>query len=113
MNADGFRKLALEVPNSIESDHGGHPDFRVGGKVFASLGAPDEEWGMVKLTPEQQRTFLEEETDAFSPCRGAWGERGYTNVLLAAAKVGVLRSALTLASQNVLRPAPRRSRRTQ
>ena len=113
MNADAFRKLALEVPNAIESGPGEHPDFRLGGKVFASLGAPDEEWGMVKLTPEQQRAFLEKETDAFSPCRGAWGERGYTNVLLAAAKVGVLRSALTLASQNVLRPPPKRTKRTR
>ena len=53
MNADDFRRLALRFPETSEQSHMGHPDFRVGGKIFATLG-PKEEWGMAKLTPEQQ-----------------------------------------------------------
>jgi hypothetical protein len=58
MTADDFRHLALQISGAIESVHGGHPDFRVGGRVFASLGAPDESWGMVKLTPEEQAAYI-------------------------------------------------------
>ena len=63
-----------------------HPDFRLGGKIFATLGVPDENWGMVKLTPEQQRTFMEGAPEVFQPCSGAWGRQGATNVHLGAAK---------------------------
>ena len=52
MTIDEFRKIALEIPTAVEQSHMNHPDFRVAGKIFASLGAPDENWGMVKLTPE-------------------------------------------------------------
>ena len=57
MTADRFRRLALEISGAIESSHMNHPDFRIGGRIFASLGYPDDEHGMVKLTPEQQRIF--------------------------------------------------------
>jgi hypothetical protein len=93
--------LALEIPEAVESSHMNHPDFRIGGRVFASLGYPDDGHGMVKLTPEQQRTFLEKAPDVFDPCAGAWGKRGSTSVDLAAVKVGLLRAALEAASQNV------------
>jgi len=56
----------------------GHPDFRVGGKIFATLGAPDGEWAMVKLLPEQQELAIEAEPDAFKPAAGAWGRSGST-----------------------------------
>ena len=101
MTADKFRSLALEIPGAIESSHVDHPDFRIGGKVFASLGYPDDDHGMVKLTPEQQRTFLAKAPGVFTPCAGAWGKRGSTSVDLAVAKIDVLRAALEVASKNV------------
>ena len=78
-----------------------HPDFRVAGKIFTSLGAPDKSWGMVKLTPEQQRTFIEKAPETFKPCSGAWGRQGATNVYLPAAEVSIVRSALDAAAKNV------------
>ena len=51
VTADAFRRLALSLPEAVEGSHMGHADFRVCGKIFATLG-PDETWGMVKLTPE-------------------------------------------------------------
>ena len=101
MTSDKFRSLALEISEAIESSHMNHPDFRIGGKIFASLGYPDDEHGMVKLTPEQQRNLLKEAPDVFNPCAGAWGEQGATSVLLPRAKVEMLRSALKAASKNV------------
>ena len=78
-----------------------HPDFRVAGKIFASLGVPDENWGMVKLTPEQQCTFIEKAPEVFRPSSGGWGRQGYTNVYLASAKASVVRAALDAAAKNV------------
>jgi hypothetical protein len=78
-----------------------HPDFRIAGKVFASLGYPDDGHGMVKLTPAQQQVFLKEAPRVFAPCAGAWGKQGSTSVHLASAKVAVLRAALDAASKNV------------
>jgi hypothetical protein len=101
MTAEKFRTLALEIPGAIESSHMDHPDFRINGKVFASLGYPDDEHGMVKLTPEQQQTLLKTAPSVFAPCAGAWGKQGSTSVALAAAKVDLLRTALETASKNV------------
>ena len=77
-----------------------HPDFRIQGRIFASLGYPDDDHGMVKLTPEKQRSFLKKAPEVFAPCAGAWGRRGSTSVHLAAAKVDLLRAALEAASKN-------------
>jgi len=104
MTPDGFRRLALALPEATEVGHMGHPDFRVGGRIFATLGYPDDGWGMVKLTPEQQEAFVDAEPAAFVPVKGGWGRRGATNVLLRAAKRGGLRAALATAWRNV---APR------
>jgi len=101
MTSDEFRKMALEIPTAVERSHMNHPDFRVAGKVFASLGVPDENWGMVKLSPEQQRTFIEKAPDVFRPSNGAWGRQGYTNVYLASANESIVRSALDAAAKNV------------
>ena len=79
-----------------------HPDFRVGGKIFATLGYPDENWGMVKLTPEQQGSFVARAPQTFRPCKGAWGERGATNVRLDAAKVTMVQAALDAAWRNIV-----------
>ena len=101
LTAEKFRSRALQVPGAVESAHMGHPDFRVGGRIFASLGYPDDDHGMVKLTPEQQRTFSKETPDVFTPCAGAWGKGGATTVHLASARVELLRAALQAASNNV------------
>jgi hypothetical protein len=81
-SADDFRRLALALPGAEERAHMGHPDFRVGGKIFATLGSPDDEWGMVGLLPEQQELAMEAEPDAFKPAAGAWGRGGSTLVRL-------------------------------
>lgn len=102
MTAAQFRKLALALPDVIESQHMSHPDFRVNGKVFASLGYPDDGFGMVKLTPEQQAHVMERAPAAFIPCAGAWGRAGCTNVKLSVARADVVRSALEWAWENVV-----------
>ena len=90
----------MSLAGSVESAHMGHPDFRVAGRIFATLGYPDDQSGMVKFTPEQQRKFLKEAPGVFAPCSGVWGERGATNVHLPAAKVSLLRTALKAAWNN-------------
>src|SRR5262245_40137756 len=100
MTAGAFRKLALALPGAVEASHMSHPDFRIGGKIFATLG-PGEVWGMVKLTPEQQRSFIERAPDVFDPCSGAWGKGGATTVRLASAEKAVLQEALDTAWRNV------------
>jgi hypothetical protein len=100
MTIDEFRKMALEIPSSVERSHMNHPDFRVAGKIFASLGVPDESWGMVKLTREQQRAFIEKAPKIFKLSSGAWGRQGYTNVYLAAAEAAIVRHALDAAAKN-------------
>jgi len=104
MTGNQFRKMALSLPEASESAHMGHPDFRVLGKIFATLW-PDESWGMVKLTPEQQEQFIEAEPGVFMPVKGGWGRRGATLVHLAPATSETLRPALVAAWRNV---APKR-----
>jgi hypothetical protein len=82
-----------------------HPDFRVGGKIFATLGYPEHGWAMVKLAPEQQHNFVEAHPAVFVPAAGAWGRRGATTVRLKAAHKGVVRRALAAAWRNT---APKR-----
>jgi len=93
-----------------------HPDFRVGGKIFATLAYPDDSWGMVKLTPEQQYNFVSTYPDVFKSVNGAWGRQGCTNVHLPKATVAALRPAMKLAWENarstkpIKRPAATKSR---
>jgi hypothetical protein len=105
MSPDDFRRIALGLPEVWESAHMGHPDFRVSRKIFATLGYPEEGWGMVKLTPEQQDAFVAEQPTAYVPVNGAWGRRGCTNVLLGTAGRATLPRALAAAWRNI---APRR-----
>jgi len=93
-SADDFRRIALAFPGAEESAHMAHPDFRVGGKIFATLGAPSEEYGMVALLPEQQELAIEAAPDAFKPAAGAWGRGGSTLVDLAAVSDEWLERAL-------------------
>ena len=76
-----------------------HPDFRVGGKIFATLG-PDLTWGMAKLTPEQQAEFMALDA-AFKPASGKWGIGGATTIVLAHADVQTVKNAVAAAWQNV------------
>ncbi len=105
MKVAEFRRLALAMPEASEVGHMGHPDFRVGGKIFATLGYPDAGWGMVKLTPDQQEAFVSAEPKGFVPVKGGWGLKGATTVCLRLAKVARVRVALGAAWENV---APRK-----
>ncbi|MPZ33381.1 MAG: MmcQ/YjbR family DNA-binding protein [Rhodospirillales bacterium] len=111
MTPAAFAKLALSLDGAVEGAHGGHADFRAGGKVFASLGYPDKDWGMVKLAPEQQEMLVAAEPVMFVPVKGSWGLRGATSVHLAEVDTRTLRSALTMAWQNVTAPKPKKARR--
>ena len=104
MTADEFRDLALIFPETSENAHMNHPDFRVRGKIFATLG-PNEDWGMVKLTADQQASFIRTESDVFEPANGAWGRRGATIIQLDGAGELTVRAALTAAWHNT---APKR-----
>jgi hypothetical protein len=101
MSIAHFRRIALALPGVVEGSHHGHADFRAGKRVFATLGYPDDNWGMVKLTREQQALVVDAEPDMFRPVPNAWGRGGSTNVLLARADPMTLRSALAMAWRNV------------
>ena len=100
MSSKRFRQIALALPEVVEGSHQGHADFRVGKRIFATFGYPDQAWGMVKLTPEQQAMLVEAEPDIFRPVPGGWGKRGSTNVRLAKADAATLQSALAMAWRN-------------
>ena len=95
-----FRRLALSLPDAIESSHMNHPDFRVAGKIFATL-SPDDTWGMVKLTPNQQAAFVHSHPTIFEPFPNAWGRRGCTKVHLKPATKSTLTPALVAAYDNI------------
>jgi hypothetical protein len=92
-----FRRLALSFPEAAERAHMNHPDFRVRGKIFATLHYPDKSWGMVKLSPIEQEMFVRAEPAIFIPVKGAWGRKGCTSVCLKPAKKSTVRRALAAA----------------
>jgi hypothetical protein len=112
MTPDAFRRIALALPEAEERAHMRHPDFRVGGKIFATLAYPDDSWGMVKLTPEQQYNFVREWPEAFVPVKGAWGLKGCTSVRLRKVTSAALRPAMEMAWENAraAKPAKRTAR---
>jgi hypothetical protein len=110
MTSKGFRRMALGMTGASEGAHMGHPDFRVENKIFATLHAGDLH-GMVKLTPDQQQTFVSEHPKAFEPENGAWGRQGCTKVLLSAVDEETLGEAMTLAWQNIARKPPASARK--
>jgi hypothetical protein len=110
MTANAFRRMALGLEGAVESAHMGHPDFRAGGRIFATLQYPDERWGMVKLPPTDQDRFVRDYPGVFAPCNGAWGRQGCTNVLLKAVKTDVLRAALEAAWRDAVNSRPKRSK---
>jgi hypothetical protein len=99
MSPDNFRDIALRMAEASESAHNGHPDFRANGKIFATLH-PALEWGMVKLSPDQQERFARENPLTFLPENGAWGRAGCTKVRLDSVDEDTLGEAMTLAWQN-------------
>ena len=111
MTAARFRRIALGLKDVVELAHHGHPDFRVGGRIFATLGYPDKNWGMVVLTPDQQRAFVRDYPDVFVPAAGAWGEQGSTTVRLATVDEEVVGEALTQAWRSAVEKGPTRSAR--
>ncbi len=97
MTAADFRRLALSLPDAEESSHMGAADFRVGGRIFATLASEREGFGNLMLSPEQQAAFVEEQPELFVPVAGGWGRAGATHVHLARASEDVLHGALLAA----------------
>jgi len=97
-----FRAMALALPGTVESVHQGHPDFRVRGKVFATLGYPDDGHGMVKLTSADQAKHLRQSPGVFAPAKGEWGKQGSTLVALTAATEAIVRPAIHAAWQRLV-----------
>ena len=96
-DAEDFRRIALSLRGVEERSHMGAPDFRVGGRIFATLASEDQGYGNLMLTPEQQAAFVEEAPDVFVPIAGGWGRMGMTHIRLAAASEDVLSGALETA----------------
>jgi hypothetical protein len=97
MKAADFRRIALSLEGAEESSHMGAPDFRVGGRIFATLASQSKGYGNLMLTPEQQAAFVEERPDLFVPIAGGWGRMGMTHIRLAKATEDVLAGALRTA----------------
>jgi YjbR len=102
MTPSQFRSLALSIPEVMEGSHMDHADFRIHGKVFATLGYPDESFGMVKLSPREQRSLIKKSPAAFAPIAGAWGKSGATKVNLAKARSAEVHDALEIAHEYLL-----------
>ena len=110
MTPNEFRRLALSLPQTEEREHMQHPDFRVAGKIFATMGYPDRTRAMVKVTPVEQEMLVEAEPEVFSPVKGKWGLKGCTSVNLKAARLQSLRKALAAAWEL---HAPRENQKTR
>ena len=94
MNVTDFRRIALGLPGAEESCHMGQPDFRVDGRIFATLASAKQGYGNLMLTLEQQTAFVEEMPEVFLPIPGGWGRMGMTHIRLAEASEDVLYGAL-------------------
>ena len=96
-----FRRIACEMPGAEESAHMGNPDFRVGGRIFATLSGQARGRGVLKLTPEQQAEFVAELPEVFEPVQGGWGRMGMTYLVLDRAYEATMRGAVAVAHKNV------------
>lgn len=99
MNIHDFRRIALSLPNAEEGSHMGSVDFRVDGRIFATLAAAKLGYGNLMLTPEQQGAFVAELPEIFIPVKGGWGRMGATHIVLSAANEDVVAGALRVAWQ--------------
>jgi hypothetical protein len=108
MNAADFRRIALSLEGAEENSHMGSPDFRVGGRIFATLASQTQGYGNLMLTPEQQADFITELPKVFLPIRGGWGRMGMTHIRLEEASedvlTGALRAAWALRKEKNARP---------
>ena len=114
-HADRFRRFALALPGAAEGAHMGHADFRVNGRIFATLAYQAKGQGTLMLTPDQQQAFLQELPELFHPVPGGWGRNGATLLSLHAADDATMQGALSTAHQNILRktsPAKRTQKPT-
>jgi hypothetical protein len=107
MTAAEFRRIALSFPEAIEGSHMGHADFRVAGKIFATLGYPSNRFGVVMLSPQDQDLIVRDYPKAFAPVAGKWGASGSTTVLLRQANTRAVAIALEAAWR---KRAPKRLR---
>ena len=105
MTAANFRRIALSMPEAVEGSHFGQADFRVGGKIFATLALESEGYGVLLLSPEQQAGMVEDGPRVFSPVPGGWGRKGSTRVRLSKVAPDILEGALRTAWR---RKAPKR-----
>jgi hypothetical protein len=112
MTPNAFRKLALKLPETEEREHMNHPDFRVRGKIFATLAYPSTAYGMVSVCPDQQAKLVKAHPEAFSVIPGKWGADGATRVLLSEATENVLADALQLAWEKHATAAKSKMKRT-
>ena len=97
MKAEDFKRIALSLPGAEEGSHMGAVDFRVGGRIFATLASQKQGYGNLMLTPEQQAEFVAEQPDLFLPIPGGWGKSGATHIRLGKATEDVLEGALRAA----------------
>lgn len=97
MTAAEFRRIALSLPEAEEASHMNHPDFRVGGKIFATLGYPNAKFGVVMLTPQDQDLLVRDYPQTFTPAKGKWGASGSTTVTLRSADKRAVTMALEAA----------------
>jgi len=115
MDVEDFRRIALSLPGAEESSHMGAPDFRVGGRIFATLASRSQGYGNLMLNPEQQAAFVAELPEVFLPVAGGWGRNGATHIRLAAATedvlTGALRTAWKLRVEKNAKPAKKTRRK--
>jgi hypothetical protein len=97
MTAAEFRRMALSLPDVIEGSHMGHADFRVGGKIFATLGYPSDRFAVVMLSPQDQDLIMRDHPKTFTPAAGKWGTSGSTTIVLRAARKRAVAIALEAA----------------
>jgi hypothetical protein len=109
LSSKDFRRIALGMEGAIESAHMGHPDFRINNRIFSTLHH-DDDYGMVKLTPDEQRAFMRAHPSVFTPESGAWGLQGCTRVRIDAVDEDTLGEAITLAWRAAASKPPSRSR---
>lgn len=94
MTPAGFKRIALSLEGAEEGSHMGAVDFRVGGRIFATLASVKQGYGNLMITPSMQTAFVEEAPEIFVPIAGGWGRMGMTHIVLAKAPEDVLKGAL-------------------
>jgi hypothetical protein len=112
-----FRRIALSFEGAEESSHMGAADFRVGGRIFATLASVGQGYGNLMITPELQAAFIADRPDLFLPVFGGWGRMGITHIRLAEADedthTGALHTAWKLRVEKNRKPGKKTSASTR